>query len=228
MVKRLLFRLLFSIPQRLQFSRNSAFIRVFNFVYFNKIEGNFIEFGVGSGTTLKLAIANARARKMTRMVFFGIDTFQGFPETQGPEIAFETYSSIVGSRSFTRKEILKTLRIRDDRDLHLVKCNMESDDLSSLTVKMQELKISIVHLDMDFYMPTLNALNMIFTSLSVGSVLMFDNYFFFAANDDMGERRAFREFQLLHPEVVISNYFNYGWHGMAFVVSKVPGASVTN
>lgn len=226
-MNRILSRLLFSIPQRLQVSRNSAFIRVFNFVFFNKVEGDFVEFGVGSGTTLKIAIANARARKLSQMTFFGIDTFQGFPETHGPEKAFETYSSIVGSRSFSRKEILSTLKIRDNRDLQLIRCNMESDDLSSLTERMQELKISVVHLDMDFYMPTLNALNMIFNTLSVGSVLMFDNFFFFAANDEMGERRAFREFQLLHPEVVISNYFNYGWHGMAFVVSKIPDAPAT-
>jgi hypothetical protein len=201
-------------------SRNSAFIRVFNFTYFNKVEGDFIEFGVGSGTTLKIAIANAKARKLNHMTFFGVDTFQGFPQTHGPEKAFYTYSSIVGSRSFSRKEIQKTLKIRDNRNLQLHKFNMESDDLSSLSEKMRELKISIAHLDMDFYMPTLNALNLISDSLSVGSILMFDNYFFFAANDEMGERKAFREYQLLHPEMVISDYFSYGWHGMAFVVTK--------
>ena len=48
-------KLLYSIPLRFQFYRRLAFTRVFNFVQFNKINGDYIEFGVASGNTLKIA-----------------------------------------------------------------------------------------------------------------------------------------------------------------------------
>ena len=70
---------------RFQFYRRLAFNRVFNFVYFNKINGDYVEFGVSSGNTLKIAMVNAKIRGLTNMTFYGVDTFLGFPETDGPE-----------------------------------------------------------------------------------------------------------------------------------------------
>jgi hypothetical protein len=217
----LLTRILFSVPLRLQYERRKAFVRVFNFAYFNKIEGAYIEFGVASGMTLKLALSNANARNMNQMEFIGVDTFLGFPETDGPEIDFKTYSSIVGSRSFSKSTIRNMLKDSKAKKISLIKLNMETDNLNDLKEVVRATNIAIAHLDMDYYSPTRNALDVIRGSLSVGSILLFDNYFFFAANDSMGERRALSEFKLSNPNMVISDYFTYGWHGKAFIVSTL-------
>ena len=100
-------RLQFAFPLRLQIERRRAFSRAFNFIYFNKVEGIFIEFGVASGMTLNFALLNAKVRKMDQMLFYGVDTFLGFPQTDGPEVNFKSYQSIVGSRSFSKKIVKK-------------------------------------------------------------------------------------------------------------------------
>ena len=37
----------------------------------------------------------------------------------------------------------------------------------------------------------------------------------------MGERRALSHFQQSNANLFISEYFNYGWHGKAFIVSRI-------
>jgi hypothetical protein len=214
-------RLQFSIPLRMQIERRRAFSKAFNFIYFNKIEGAYIEFGVASGMTLNFALLNAKARKMNQMNFFGVDTFLGFPETNGPETDFKSYKSIVGSRNFSMKMVKRVLSIGKAKNLHLFKLNMESDSLKELEESLAKNKVAIAHLDMDYYSPTLNALSVLSESFSIGSILMFDNYFFFGADDNMGERRALIEFKESHPKIIVSDYFTYGWHGKAFVVSSI-------
>lgn len=217
----LMTRLQFSIPLRNQIERKRAFSKAFNFIYFNRIEGIYIEFGVASGMTLNFALMNAKARKMDQMEFFGVDTFLGFPETSGPETDFKSYKSIVGSRSFSIKMVKRVLRLKNTNSLNLIKLNMERDNLKEIVEVLAKKKVALAHLDMDYYSPTLNALNVLSESLTIGSVLMFDNYFFFGANDNMGERRALIEFKESHPKIIISDYFTYGWHGKAFVVSSI-------
>ena len=214
-------RILFSAPLRLQYERRKAFTRVFNFIYFNKVDGAYIEFGVASGLTFKLALLNAKVRNMNQMTFIGVDTFLGFPETNGPEIEFKSYGSIVGSRSFSISAIRNRLKGSIANDINLIKINMETDNLNDLKQVVRATNIAIAHLDMDYYSPTINALSIICGSLSVGSILMFDNYFFFAANDSMGERRALSEFRASNPKILISDYFTYGWHGKAFIVTSI-------
>jgi len=220
-MSQLITKILFAAPLRWQFERRKAFIRAFNFAYFNKIEGAYIEFGVASGMSLKLALSNAKVRNMNQMAFIGVDTFLGFPETNGPEIDFKTYDSIVGSRSFSKRTIGNRLKSANANKVNLIKLNMETDNLCELEKTIVGTNIAIAHLDMDYYSPTINALNVIGGSLSIGSILLFDNYFFFAANDSMGERRALSEFRVSNPHIVISDYFTYGWHGKAFIVSSL-------
>jgi len=214
-------KILFALPLRWQLERRKAFARAFNFTYFNRIEGAYIEFGVASGMTLNLALSNAKVRSMNEMAFIGVDTFLGFPETNGPEIDFRTYGSIVGSRSFSKSTIGSSLKGSKENNVQLIKLNMETEDLTDLKRVVELTKIAIAHLDMDYYSPTINALNVIRGSLTIGSILMFDNYFFFAANDSMGERKALSEFKDSNPHLVISDYFSYGWHGKAFIVTSI-------
>ena len=211
-------KLIYSIPLRFQFYRRLAFTRVFNFVYFNKISGDYVEFGVASGNTLKIAMVNAKIRGLTNMTFYGVDTFEGFPETNGPEREFITYSSIVGSRKFSREFIQKKLK-KFSMKLFLIKVNMEGEEkLESLKI-LSNSKIAIAHFDMDYYLPTLAALETIKTNLSQGSVILFDNYFFFSANLEMGEQRALNDFLAMYAEFKVKDFFTYSWHGKAFIVS---------
>lgn len=220
-MKYIITKILFGVPLRLQLSRNMAFAKVFNFVYFNKIDGDYLEFGVARGSTLKMALNNARVRRLVDMNFYGVDTFEGFPETSGPETGFRTYRNIVGSRVFSINTLEKQLGFKGIKRLKFLKLNMESGDFLKFHNMVGLKNFAIIHLDMDYYLPTLNALLEVQNGLKVGSVLMFDNFFFFSGSDLMGERKALFDFQESNANFVISEYFNYGWHGKAFIVSNI-------
>lgn len=217
----LIAKILFGIPLRFQLSRQRAFAKAFNFTYFNKIDGDYLEFGVARGSTMKMAINSSRVRGIDGMKFYGVDTFEGFPETIGPETNFKTYRNIVGSRVFTINTLEKKLGFRSVRDLRFLKLNMENGDLSTLRDFADLSNLAIVHLDMDYFVPTYNALMEIRDGLKIGSILMFDNFFFFSGSDLMGERKALSNFQSSNPNLIISEYFSYGWHGKAFIVSNI-------
>ena len=214
-------KVLFGLPLRFQLSRNRAFAKAFNFVYFNKVDGDYLEFGVARGSTMKMALSNAKVRRMTEMNFYGVDTFEGFPETVGPETGFRTYRNIVGSRAFSINTLERKLGFKGIDKLKFLKLNMETGDLASLNGSLDLANLAIIHLDMDYYLPTYNALMEVRNGLKVGSVLMFDNFFFFSGNDLMGERRALSHFQQSNTNLSISEYFSYGWHGKAFIVSHI-------
>lgn len=214
-------KVLFGVPLRFQLSRNRAFAKAFNFVYFNKVDGDYLEFGVARGSTMKMALSNAKVRRMTDMNFYGVDTFEGFPETGGPETSFRTYRNIVGSRAFSINTLERKLGFKGIDKLKFLKLNMETGDLASLNGSLDLAKLAIIHLDMDYYLPTYNALMEVRNGLKVGSILMFDNFFFFSGSDLMGERRALSHFQQSNANLFISEYFNYGWHGKAFIVSRI-------
>ena len=72
--------------------------------------------------------------------------------------------------------------------LFLIKVNMEGEEkLESLKI-LSNSKIAIAHFDMDYFIPTLAALETIKTNLSQGSIILFDNYFFFSVNSEMGNK----------------------------------------
>jgi hypothetical protein len=210
-------RAMYSIPLRFQFYRKLAFARAFNFVQFNKINGDYIEFGVASGNTLKMAMVNAKIRGLNEMTFYGVDTFEGFPETEGPERNFISYTTIVGSRKFSKEYIQKKLG-NFKQNLILVKVNMEGQEKLKLSEIVYNTKFAIAHFDMDFHLPTLAALEIVRNNLCKGSILLFDNYFFFSANLKMGEQKALNDFLIKFNEFKIIEYFTYSWHGKAFIV----------
>lgn len=219
-------KVLFGIPLRFQLSRNKAFARVFNFVYFNKIDGDYLEFGVARGSTMKMALNNARVRRISGMNFYGVDTFEGFPETIGPETSFRTYRNIVGSRVFSIDTLEEKLGFKGIENLKFLKLNMENGDLQKLHEFANLSNLAVIHLDMDYYLPTYTALMEIHKGFKIGTILMFDNFFFFSGSDLMGERKALSDFRKRHINLTISEYFNYGWHGKAFIVSNTATESI--
>jgi hypothetical protein len=78
--------------------------------------------------------------------------------------------------------------------------------------------IAFAHFDLDYYTPTLKALQGISTSMQTGTILMFDNYFFFRGDSSLGEQRAIREYAK-ESKVDLLDFFTYGWHGKAFIVN---------
>jgi len=119
------------------------------------LEGHFLEFGVGSGSSLR-AIKNAVGAR----VVHGFDTFEGLPEdwVKGPEKTFPK-----GSFISEPPNVIGTF-------LHV------GDVAQTLPrwLAVHTSPVAFVHFDMDLYAPTRLALDLLTECLAPGAVLVFD------------------------------------------------------
>lgn len=81
--------------------------------------------------------------------------------------------------------------------------------------------VAIAHIDVDVYAPALSALNFLTPHLCQGALLLFDDFDHFAASNEMGERRALREWLATNPEVEVEPYRAYGHTSRSFLVHKL-------
>ena len=77
-------------------------------------------------------------------------------------------------------------------------------------------KICILNIDSDLYESAKDALEIAAPYLDIGSVLMFDDYNAFSANNEKGERRAFREFQCKN-KLLWESWQAYHFSGQSFL-----------
>ncbi len=79
----------------------------------------------------------------------------------------------------------------------------------------------IAVIDSDLYESATEVLRMLGTRLSIGTILLFDDFNAFAGDDNHGERRAMHEFESKHPSFKKSHLFSFGPWGEAFEVIAV-------
>jgi hypothetical protein len=80
---------------------------------------------------------------------------------------------------------------------------------------------AIAVIDSDLYESATEILRMLHHRLSVGLILLCDDFNAFAGDDDHGERRALREFESNHPSFRKSHLFSFGTYGEAFEVTAL-------
>jgi hypothetical protein len=196
-------------------NRKLAFSKAIDFLKNNGINGWYIEFGVGIGTTFKIFFEASRVKKYNHLGAIGYDSFEGFPETEGLERNHPLNRIKFGSRSYSLESVVKyRLKKIEKTKYSLYPVNIETDDIKIKSHIPENQKISLLHFDLDYSTPTLKALNQFHNKWQI-------NYFFFSGYDKLGERLALNTFTDLHPEIKISTFFQYGWHGQAFIVSDI-------
>lgn len=195
----------------------------------DKTEGDYFEFGVAQGNSIKaaeLAIKRARYTQLGISALdrkiWGFDTFTGF--TSPSEI--DSHGTWSGSKYNDKFEIVKK-RFRNSSNVTLIQC-----DACSLTAEgsacftfddfgiPEESRAGLVLLDMDLYAPTKSALDWMKPKLGQGTFVIFDELYYFAAREDRGELRALRDFQNQNTDIQLVHIDTYGAGGQVFVVSK--------
>lgn len=79
----------------------------------------------------------------------------------------------------------------------------------------------IAVIDSDLYESATKFLRMLGPRLSIGTILLFDDFNTFAGDYNHGERRVMREFETKHPSLRKSHLFSFGPWGEAFEVTAV-------
>jgi O-methyltransferase len=81
--------------------------------------------------------------------------------------------------------------------------------------------VAIAWIDCDLYESTKPALEFLTERLSHGSVICFDDWFNIKARPDCGEQKACHDWLTCNPQLRLTPYSRFGWHGQSFIVHHV-------
>lgn len=156
------------------------------------LPGEIIEFGVFKGVSLiRFAILRHLFSNENSKKIIGFDTFGRFPEPEfdGDRKHTEDFIKEAGDTSIGEAQLTDALRRRGmDKNVELIKgdiCNTASEYCD----RHPELKVSLLHIDVDLYEPTQVILDHFYTRVVAGGVIIFDDYATFG-----GETKAIDEF----------------------------------
>jgi hypothetical protein len=199
--------------------RAEFFYKSMKFLAFNKISGDYLEFGCGGGMTLTLAYVQSHLRGLN-MHLYGFDSFQGLPKPVGIDAHEQWYK---GAMCYPLEDYRKNLRAQgiSEADYTLVP-GFYADTLTDDTRKKLGLtKAGLVFVDCDLYESTVPVLSFVLPLLQTGTILAFDDWFCFNGDPERGEQLALKECLQKHPEIRLVDHQNFGWHGRSFIVKKI-------
>lgn len=220
--------------------RVGALHRAWGYVFSNQIRGAYYEFGVYFGDSFRNAYrvyrdfahwiqAQMRSPEPWRPKaaapyvgfaheFYAFDTFEGIPENDEGNVAFQKGNFKCDRATFDRLNrqagIIEGGRFRYFQGRFGQVARTQRAELDQLQ------PAAIVNLDGDLYASACEALDIAWPKIVQGSVLLFDDWHHFAARNDAGERRAVQEFLAAHPAITLEPWFSYEFVGQAFLVHR--------
>lgn len=186
--------------------------------------GDYYEFGIFKGYAFWYAQDAARRLGLDGMRFFGFDSFRGLPEVQGADATAEDVF-YAGQYACSKDQVTRNLEARGvdwDRTF-LVEGYFEASLTEETRSRLGMAPVAVALIDCDLYESTAQVLEFIRPLLQDHSILMFDDWNCFDADDSRGQRLAFREFLRSHPEVRAREWFAYGHYGQVFSVTLDAG-----
>ena len=143
------------------------------------LPGDIFEFGVFKGASLirfcqfRDTLENNNTRKIV-----GFDFFGNFPTDRikdGSDLSFiETFEKTAGT-GVTREQLSDVLQKKGFRNFDLIQGNV-FDTLDKYLQKNPELRLSLLHLDMDVAEPTQYVLDALYHRLVKGGLIVIDDY----------------------------------------------------
>lgn len=186
-----------------------------------KLPGDYCEFGVYKGTTFSY-FAGLAAPHFPEMKFVAFDSFAGLPaltvndHQDGYASGFhegefsssqETFLSEIAAKGVAMDRVLTVPGFFDKT---LDGTNEAAESVS---------KVSAAWIDCDLYSSTVPVLDYLTNRLSVGSVLLFDDWRCFRNQAHMGEQRACAEWLARNGQIRLNPFVDFGFHGMSFTVA---------
>lgn len=179
--------------------------------------GGYFEFGLYSGFSFWFAnnLANEFALKLE---FHGFDSFAGLPES---EVDIHRNWQ-PGNYACTLEQVTSSLDKWQMPLPYALHQGWYSRPFFEEIERKHHLPDPIVVvIDCDLYESTREVLQMLRPLLRPGTLMLFDDFNAFACDPSHGERRAFREFEVLHSAFQKAHMFSFGAYGEAFEVAAI-------
>lgn len=222
-------------------SVNTIIHKAANIIAADKVEGDYLEFGVFAGHSFirsyhaihsvfeqyqKLGAGRTEEdaaeikRIWENMRFFAFESFQGLPEHDG--IDNESSDFTEGKYKCTETSFRENL-VRAGVPLGKVVtvAGWFEETCTEETIKKCAMKkASIIHVDCDLYASARTALQFVKPLLTDGTIIVFDDWYCFRGNPNLGEQRAFSEWKTTMTDWIFTEYQKEGASRNSFIASK--------
>jgi hypothetical protein len=143
------------------------------------LPGDIVECGVFAGVSLArfVSFRNLLEHPNSRKII-GFDTFDKFPTTnfEQDKLRREQFIVEAGSDSISKKQLLEVLERKNNN--HLVEL-IEGDitrTIPDYVSSNPQLKISLLHLDVDIFEPSVTILEHLYPKVVSGGIIILDDY----------------------------------------------------
>lgn len=218
-------------------ARCSFFTNAIQFINWERIEGDILEFGVSVGKSLGLLAQLQRENLelwrytdpacVARRVA-GFDTFSGLPPDDQFHPRWEA-GSFATNYLYGHPSLAYGEPITPESIVQLfTTCGLSPPELEvglfsetlPKTVPAKYARAALVHIDSDLYPSAREVLFGIEPILQDGTLLCFDDWFMYRGAPDKGEQRAFSEFLAAHPRWQAIPYQPYSVFCNSFILHR--------
>ena len=221
--------------------------KVAHFIASNKVDGDYLEFGVFRGNSFvesyrsikrtfeeriqsrsmeqNVTDEDARDRKRIwdNMRFFAFDSFKGLPELRGVDLQTNEFAE--GQYAAGIDEFLRNVTSGGVPSEKIV-CVPGWYEETCIPVTLEKhglKKASVVWVDCDLYHSAKRVLHFVTPLLQDGTIIIFDDWYNYRGSPWRGEQRAFAEWRAADLQgFTLSEYQKQGPWQNSFVVSKIP------
>lgn len=208
--------------ERQQIDIGSTMQRAVQYVLGADIEGDLVEFGTATGFT-----ASAMARTLKELErhadrnLWLFDSFEGLPEAtaEADRLSPHVAAGVWGKgtcRGLTAQGLkVQIAQFLDQSRIRIVE-GWFSDTVSSIP---DAARFALVHVDGDLYQSAIDCLSPLFERklISKGAVIVFDDWNCNRADNNLGERRAWREISEKH-HAEFDDFGHHSWAGRSIIL----------
>lgn len=208
--------------------RFNAFAYALDFVNYERVPGDIMEFGVFGGQSLAL-LARAHSfdpKGMSRRVV-GFDSFGGLPASGEPHARWRagdcarthSWHPLVPEGTRVTPDVVRALFRACGLPEPALEVGLFEETVPRAIPSRYEA-VAVLHVDCDLYESTRDVLEAVVPALQEGTVLLFDDWFHYKASARMGEARAFHEFLEKHREWDAVPWRAYATFCQAFILRR--------
>lgn len=183
-----------------------------------KIDGDYYEFGLFRGGSFLAAGQAAAEMKLAKMNFYGFDSFEGLPAATNIDAGDPRFFE--GQFACSREDVERNLDARgmDMSRVTLVEGFYEDSLTPELHAAHPFRPASVALLDCDYYTSTIVAMKWLDRYLQPGTILLFDDWFSYGDDEELGQQKAMTEWLATRPDLRTEHLSDFQSHGRGFIL----------
>ncbi len=195
--------------------------KAFQFIQYNHIVGDYLEFGVWKGRSFVKAYHFKKYLKLKKpMRFYAFDSFQGLPEVKDSD----QLSSGFKKGDYTcDEETFRKILTKNGVDMNevVIVPGWYTEVLNDTTKENISIKeAAIIFVDCDLYESAVPVLDFITDLVTDGTIIIFDDWFCFKGDPNKGEQKAFKEWLARNPHITATQWQKVNWKTNSFILHK--------